>query len=42
LQNIPTRSELGRTVKTAFSAGEGSVFLAVDYSQIELRLLALG
>lgn len=40
LQNIPTRSELGRTVKTAFSAGEGSVFLAADYSQIELRLLA--
>ena len=40
LQNIPTRSELGRTVKTAFSAGEGNVFLAVDYSQIELRLLA--
>ena len=40
LQNIPTRSELGRTVKTAFSAGEGSLFLAVDYSQIELRLLA--
>ena len=40
LRNIPTRSELGRTVKTAFSAGEGSVFLAVDYSQIELRLLA--
>lgn len=40
LQNIPTRSELGRTVKTAFSPGEGSVFLAVDYSQIELRLLA--
>lgn len=40
LQNIPTRSELGHTVKTAFSAGEGSVFLAVDYSQIELRLLA--
>ena len=40
LQNIPTRSELGRTVKTAFSAGVGSVFLAVDYSQIELRLLA--
>lgn len=40
LQNIPTRSELGHTVKTAFSAGEGSVFVAVDYSQIELRLLA--
>lgn len=40
LQNIPTRSELGHTVKTAFSAGEGAVFLAIDYSQIELRLLA--
>ena len=40
LQNIPTRSELGHTVKTAFSAGEGAVFVAVDYSQIELRLLA--
>ncbi|OUP08958.1 DNA polymerase I [Collinsella sp. An2] len=40
LQNIPTRSELGHTVKTAFSAGEGCVFVAVDYSQIELRLLA--
>ena len=40
LQNIPTRSELGHTVKTAFSAGEGSVFVAIDYSQIELRLLA--
>ncbi len=40
LQNIPTRSELGRTVRTAFSAGEGNLFVAVDYSQIELRLLA--
>lgn len=40
LQNIPTRSELGHTVKTAFSVGEGSVFVAIDYSQIELRLLA--
>ena len=40
LQNIPTRSELGHTVKTAFSAGPGAVFLAIDYSQIELRLLA--
>ncbi|MBY4798315.1 DNA polymerase I [Collinsella sp. AGMB00827] len=40
LQNIPTRSELGHTVKTAFSAGPGCLFLAVDYSQIELRLLA--
>ena len=40
LQNIPTRSALGHTVKTAFSVAPGSVFMAVDYSQIELRLLA--
>lgn len=40
LQNIPTRSALGHTVKTAFSVAPGSVFLAADYSQIELRLLA--
>ena len=40
LQNIPTRSELGHTVKTAFSVPAGCVFVAVDYSQIELRLLA--
>jgi DNA polymerase-1 len=40
LQNIPTRSELGRRVRTAFTVGEGSYFLACDYSQIELRLLA--
>ncbi|WP_102337302.1 DNA polymerase I [Collinsella provencensis] len=40
LQNIPTRSELGHAVKKAFSIEEGSVFVAIDYSQIELRLLA--
>ena len=40
LQNIPTRSKLGHTVRTAFSAAQGSVILAVDYSQVELRLLA--
>ena len=40
LQNIPTRSELGHAVKHAFSVEEGSVFVAIDYSQIELRLLA--
>ncbi len=40
LQNIPTRSELGHRVRTAFVMPEGSVFLACDYSQIELRLLA--
>ena len=40
LQNIPTRSELGHRVRTAFKVAPGSVFLACDYSQIELRLLA--
>ncbi len=40
LQNIPTRSELGHRVRTAFTVPEGFVFLACDYSQIELRLLA--
>ena len=40
LQNIPVRSELGRRVRTAFTVAPGSVFLACDYSQIELRLLA--
>lgn len=40
LQNIPTRSELGHRVRQAFTVGEGNVFLACDYSQIELRLLA--
>jgi DNA polymerase-1 len=40
LQNIPTRSQLGHRVRTAFTVPEGCVFLACDYSQIELRLLA--
>lgn len=40
LQNIPTRSQLGHRVRTAFTVPEGHVFLACDYSQIELRLLA--
>ncbi|WP_455136602.1 DNA polymerase I [Thermophilibacter sp.] len=40
LQNIPTRSELGHRVRQAFCVPEGCVFLACDYSQIELRLLA--
>ena len=40
LQNIPVRSELGRRVRTAFTVAPDSVFLACDYSQIELRLLA--
>jgi DNA polymerase-1 len=40
LQNIPIRTELGRQVRRGFVAGEGSVLLAADYSQVELRIMA--
>lgn len=40
LQNIPNRTELGREVRGAFVSKEGYVFVAADYSQIELRLTA--
>lgn len=40
LQNIPVKTEEGRRVRSAFTVPEGWKFLAVDYSQIELRLLA--
>ena len=40
LQNIPIRTDMGREVRRAFIAEPGSVLLGVDYSQVELRVLA--
>ena len=40
LQNIPTRTELGRHVRRGFVSAPGNVLLSVDYSQIELRIVA--
>lgn len=41
LQNIPIKSDLGRRIRRAFVAPKGKVLLALDYSQIELRLAAI-
>lgn len=41
VQNIPVKTELGRRIRRAFVAPTGSVLMALDYSQIELRLAAL-
>jgi DNA polymerase-1 len=40
LQNIPVRTELGRQIRRAFVAAPGQLLLSVDYSQIELRIVA--
>ena len=40
LQNIPVRTEIGRSFRKFFKAGKGNVLIDADYSQIELRLLA--
>ena len=40
LQNIPIRTEEGKSIRKAFIPDQGFVMLAADYSQIELRVLA--
>lgn len=41
LQNIPTRSEIGQAIRSAFVPAKGNVFVSADYSQFELRLAAV-
>lgn len=41
LQNIPTRTEIGNAIRTAFIPHEGNAFVSADYNQFELRLSAV-
>lgn len=41
MQNIPTRSEEGRAIRQAFVADKGTTLVAMDYSQVELRIAAI-
>lgn len=41
LQNIPTRTEIGQAIRSAFVPGEGNVFVSADYNQFELRLASV-
>ena len=41
IQNIPTRTEEGRAIRKAFTAAPGYTLVAIDYSQIELRIAAI-
>jgi DNA polymerase-1 len=41
LQNIPVREGLGEVIRDAFVAGRGRTFVSLDYSQIEMRVLAM-
>ena len=41
LQNIPTRSDVGHAIRSAFVPADGNVFVSADYSQFELRLAAV-